>query len=220
MVNILLEGYGIHAPWLRRELKRYLCGTMRATVIPFSFRDSRIRNAEDWDRSFGEEGNIRKGILMGFSAYGIPEENVTFVDYFRDTTESALEKVGGADILYFTGGLPDKMTERLAEFDLTDTLRRHRGVVMGYSAGALIQFDEYHLSPDHDYPQFGYYRGLGYLSGFGLEVHYKATEVQNASIRRVIAERARPVYATHLMQGALVAEDGIPRPIGKVTLFG
>ncbi len=125
-----------------------------------------------------------------------------------------------ADILYFLGGLPDRMLDRIEEFSLTDALLRHRGVVMGYSAGAVIQLGEYHLSPDEDYPEFAYYRGLPYLEGFYLEVHYEGTEVQKAAVRRVLAERGKPVYATALGAGALLVEGGKVRALGKVERFG
>ena len=160
------------------------------------------------------------GITGGFAAYGILEEQITFLDYFRDTKESAAEKAEQADILYYLGGLPDRMLDRIEEFGLTEALLRHRGVVMGYSAGAVIQLAEYHLSPDEDYPEFAYHRGLPYLKDFYLEVHYEGTEVQEDSIRRVLAERGKPVYATALRAGAIIVEEGKVRTIGRVERFG
>ena len=190
-------------------------------MVAFSFRDNRVKTAGDWDRLYGREnGMYYGGITGGFAAYGIQESQITFLDYFRDTKESAGEKVERADILYFLGGLPDRMLDRIEEFSLTDALLRHRGVVMGYSAGAVIQLGEYHLSPDEDYPEFAYYRGLPYLEGFYLEVHYEGTEVQKDAVRRVLAERGKPVYATALGAGALLVEGGKVRALGKVERFG
>ena len=50
----------------------------------------------------------------------------------------------------------------------------HDGVMMGYSAGAVIQLAEYHLSPDDVYPEFEYYEGLPCLNDFYMEVHYQS----------------------------------------------
>lgn len=221
MVNILLEGYDIDASWLRGDLRPYIRPSDRVAVVAFSFRDNRVKTAGDWDRLYGREnGMYYGGITGGFAAYGIQESQITFLDYFRDTKESAGEKVERADILYFLGGLPDRMLDRIEEFSLTDALLRHGGVVMGYSAGAVIQLGEYHLSPDEDYPEFAYYRGLPYLEGFYLEVHYEGTEVQKDAVRRVLAERGKPVYATALGAGALLVEGGKVRALGKVERFG
>lgn len=192
MINILLEGYGIDAPWLYNELKNYIKLRCSVAVIAFSFRDNRVRSLSDWNLLYSKEnGKYYNGIAGSFAAYGISEDNISFVNYFTDDRETAARKIKAADIIYFTGGLPDRMMARIKEFDLYDTLLKHNGVVMGYSAGAVIQLAEYHLSPDDDYPVFGYYDGLPYLKDFYLEVHYENTLVQNESIQRVINERQK-----------------------------
>ena len=120
---------------------------------------------------------------------GIPEENITFVNYFTDSKEKAADIVQGSDIIYFPGGLPDRMMERIREFELVNVLLQHEGIIIGFSAGAYIQLKEYDLSPDEDYPGFGYYEGLAFLQDFYLEVHYEDSPVQNAVIQRVLRER-------------------------------
>ena len=220
MVNILLEGYGIQAQWLFDELKKYLKSTHHVAVVAFSFRDNAVRSILDWNSLYGKEnGRLYQGIVSGFKAYGIPEDNISFVNYFTDTKESASEIIKSADIVYFPGGLPDRMMERIIEFDLQDSLARHTGIIMGYSAGAVIQLCEYHLSPDHDYPEFKYYKGLQYIDDFYLEVHYEGTEEQIQSIKKVIKERNKKVYATSLMKGAILIHDGEIKLLGDVKCF-
>ena len=221
MVNILLEGYDIDADWLYGVLKTYIKPEMTVAVVAFSFRDSRVKSVADWNLLYGRDNGIfYRGITDGFAPYGISESNITFVNYFTDTKKSAADKIRNADIVYFLGGLPDRMMDRIREFELYDVLMEHDGIVMGYSAGAVIQLSEYHLSPDEDYPVFCYYNGLPYLSGFYLEVHYENTDVQNDAIRRVIAERGKPLYATALGAGALIVDGGDIRTIGDVKIFG
>ena len=220
MVNILLEGYEIDAPWLYEELKKYIKPIHKVTVVAFSFRDSRVKSLADWNILYSkEDGRFYGGIVNGFTAYGISEENISFVNYFADTKESAKQKIETADIIYFLGGLPDRMMDRIKEFDLQDILMKHQGIVMGYSAGAVIQLAEYHLSPDDDYPEFGYYEGLPYLKDFYLEVHYEKTASQKAAIEKVIAERQKPVYATSLLKGAILVDNGSIRLLGDVKEY-
>lgn len=218
MINILLEGYDIDAPWLYDELKNYIQPNHTVAVVAFSFRDD-LKTVLDWDVLYSKNGKYYGGITGGFAAYGIPEENITFVNYFTDTRESAARKVENADIVYFPGGLPDRMMDRIMEFGLYDILMRHDGMIMGYSAGAVIQLAEYHLSPDDDYPAFGYYKGLPYLDDFYLEVHYENTDVQNAAIRRLLSERGKTVYATAFGAGAIVADHGNVKLLGDVRIF-
>lgn len=220
MINILLEGYDIDAGWLYDELKKYIKPTHSVAVVAFSFRDDRVKSITDWNLLYSKEnGKYYNGITGGFAAYGIPEANITFVNYFSDTRESAAQKIEKADIVYFPGGLPDRMLVRIKEFNLYDSLMKHNGIVMGYSAGAVIQLSEYHLSPDEDYPEFRYYDGLPYLNDFYMEVHYEGTDVQNASIQRVIAERGKTVYATALGSGAIVVDNGNIKLIGNVKAY-
>lgn len=220
MVNILLEGYDIDASWLYDELKNYIKPEYSVAVIAFSFRDSVVKSRTDWDVLYGKQcGKYYAGIVEAFASYGIPENKITFLNYFTDTKISAAQKIAEADILYFPGGLPDRMMERIKEFDLQEVLLKHDGIVMGYSAGAVIQLAEYHLSPDDDYPAFSYYEGLPYLKDFYLEVHYTGSEVQNECIRRVIAERGKTVYATALGSGAILVERGTIKLLGDVRVF-
>lgn len=220
MINILLESYDIAAKWLYDDLKAYIKTKHRVAVIALSFRDSRVKSSDDWNTLYSREnGKYYDGIVGGFTAYGIAEENITFLNYFTDSKETAKSKIENADILYFPGGLPDRMFERIKELDLYDVLKTHKGVAMGYSAGAVIQLAEYHLSPDDDYPEFSYYEGLGYLSDFYLEVHYKGTTSQNSAIRRVIRERGKTVYATHYNEGAIIVDNGNTKVLGKVGIF-
>lgn len=220
MINILLEGYEINASYLYDDLKNYILPNYSVAVVAFSFRDREVKNSKDWNLLYSKENGIYyNGIVSGFTAYGISENNITFVNYFEDTKESAKQKAEKADILYFTGGRPDRMMDRIKEFDLVDVLKKHNGIIMGYSAGAVIQLSEYHISPDKDYKEFQYYDGLGYLNDFYLEVHYKNTKVQNKAIQRVLAERGKTVYATAFMSGAVIVDNGNVKLLGDVKTF-
>ena len=220
MVNILLEGYDIDAPWLYDTLKNYIQPTHRVAVIAFSFRDSRVKSLDDWSALYSQDnGRFYGGIVGGFSAYGVSNDNISFVNYFTDTKESAKRKIANADIIYFLGGLPDRMMDRIKEFDLQDVLMKHKGIVMGYSAGAVIQLAEYHLSPDDDYSEFKYYEGLPYLNDFYLEVHYENTSAQNAAIQKVLEERKKTVYATVCMKGAILVDNGFIKLLGDVEEY-
>lgn len=215
MVNILLEGYDIDAPWLYDNLKKYIKPDDSVAVAAFSFRDVQVKNLNDWNALYSRENGIcYGGITRGFASYGLSEDRISFINYFTDTKESAAKKIKIADIVYFPGGLPDRMMDRIREFELTDALLHHNGVIMGFSAGAVIQLAEYHLSPDDDYAVFQYHEGLPYLNDFYLEVHYEGTLLQNEAIRRVMAERGKTVYATAAQSGAILVDDG------KITLLG
>ena len=220
MVNVLLESYNLTDPFLYDALKHYIKPHHRVAIVAFSFLPSQATTLEQWLTMYGrEEGIFYHWLVDPLMEFGIPEENITVVNYFADSKELAREKVENADILYFTGGLPDAMMDRLAEFELLDVLQSFDGLVLGCSAGAMIQLREYHITPDWDYPEFGYYNGLSWLQDFYVEVHYEGTDLQKECIHRVLRERGKPVYATFHDRGALMIENGKITRLGETELF-
>jgi len=220
MTNILLEGYGIDEPWLYDELKNYIKPEHLVAVAALAFRDSRVKSEQDWETLYGKEhGKYYNGIVNGLKSYGIAEEKISFINYFTDTKASAAQKIKDADVIYFLGGLPDRMMERINELELYDSIINHCGIVMGYSAGAVVQLEEYHLTPDEDYPEFGYYKGFPFVKDFYMEVHYENSDQQNESIKRIITEKNKPVYATAVRAGSIIVHGGKIKTIGDVKIF-
>lgn len=218
MINILFDCPNLDD--FKEELREYFSEDSRVAVVAFSFYDDYVYDAASWEKVYGRGlGNCYFETVDALSAFGVSKENITFINYFTDTHESARDKIKNANVVYFTGGLPDRMMDRIKEFNLLDTLREFDGIAVGYSAGAVIQLAEYHLYPDGDYKDFGYYEGLDYLNSLYLEVHYEFKPEQNESIRRVLAERNLPVYVTHTRRGGVIVDNGRIKIIGKVDVY-
>ena len=217
MVNILFDCPNTED--FVEDLSKYFKKGDKVAVVAFSFYDDYVYDAESWERVFGAGGNCYFETIDGLAPFGITPEDISFINYFTDTKESAKQKIEEADIIYFTGGLPDRMMDRIKEFELTAALLAHSGVIFGYSAGAVIQLKEYHLYPDGDYENYGYYEGLPYLDGFYHEVHYEYKPEQDESIRRVLHEREKDVYVSHTRGGGIVVENGEISIIGRVDVY-
>lgn len=211
MLNVLLSSYDFHEPWAKETMERLLKPEMKVCVIPFSFDDDEIQDSNDFDLAYGKNGRYTPYILRPFHEYGIKE--ISMVDYFKDDRLVAKNKVENADILFLTGGLPHRYMDRLMEFGLVEVIQSHQGLIIGSSAGALIQLDEFHVTPDDDYPVYHMQRGMGLISGFELEVHYAASPIQLWSIKKVAKERSLPIYCEANDGGLLIEE-------GKIILFG
>ena len=220
MVNVLLESYNLTEPFLYDALKPYIKPHHRVAIVAFSFLPSQATTLEQWLKLYGrEEGMFYHWLIDPLMEFGIPEEQITVVNYFADSKELARQKIENADVLYFTGGLPDAMMDRLAEFELLDVLAEFDGLVLGCSAGAMIQLEDYHITPDWDYPEFGYYKGLHWLKDFYVEVHYEATQLQKDCIQRVLRECGKRVYGICHDKGALIVEKGKITRLGETELF-
>ena len=217
MINILFDCPNIDDFY--DDLKQYFNEKTRVCVIAFSYYDDWVYDAESWEKVYGRGvGNCYFETIDSFKPFGVKEENISFVNYFTDTEESAKEKIKSANVLYFTGGLPDRMMDRIKDFNLEESVLSHDGIIMGYSAGAVIQLQEYHLYPDGDYTDFGYYKGLPMLSDFYLEVHYRGLDIQDESVKKCLSERNKKIYVTHDHGGGIVVENGEIRIVGRVDV--
>lgn len=207
MVNMLFSLYNFHEHWAKDAVAKYINYEDKVLIIPFSFGE-KIKNHMDWNSAYDKEcGTYYKSVVMPFLSYGIKEENISWINYFKDTKESARDKIKNSNVMFLTGGLPDKMMCRLEEFDLINDIKNFTGIVIGSSAGAMIQLEEYHITPDKDYDVFSYNRGLSLIKDFGIEVHYEETELQNNCIRKVLNERVDTIYAIKDNGGVIIDND-------------
>lgn len=212
-MNILLSSYSFDETWAQETMKPLLYKGMKVVVIPFSFDQSVVKTMEDFDTMYHRhEADIKKV----FQFYSI--DDIDYIDYYRDTHQEALKKIQSADVIFLTGGLPDQYFERLSEWELITPLKETNALIIGASAGAMVQFAHYHITPDEDYPEFQYQCGLGLVDGFEIEVHYCHSSIQDESIKRVIKEKALPLY-TIANDGGLYVDGDKRMPFGNAFLI-
>lgn len=209
MVNMLFSEYNFNESWAMDIVARYINSNDKVLIIPFSFGEE-IGSDKDWQNAYNKDnGKYYKSIVAPFMNYGIKEENTKWINYFKDTTESAKVDIINSNIIFLTGGFPDKMMLRLKEFNLVNDIEDFEGVIIGSSAGAMIQIAEYHITPDGDYNTFTYNIGLNIIKSFGIEVHYEGTEVQDKYIKKVLMDKKDKIYAIGDTGGVIIDNEEI-----------
>ncbi|WP_025724648.1 Type 1 glutamine amidotransferase-like domain-containing protein [Acholeplasma granularum] len=206
MINILSSKTIYDKPYVVEKLKKYIKPESKICVIAFSFFEK-----EDMLHSYYEGYKIPDGIwylhiLEPLLVYGIKPEQVQWVIYKKDDIESAKRKVEESDIIFLPGGAPDLFYKRLYEYDLISSIK-NSSIVMGPSAGTMVQFNWFHISKDYDYKKYQLSDGIGLISDFGVEVHFKRRKQQKKSLRRVSHYNKRPVYTIE-EPGFMILEDG------------
>lgn len=218
MINVLMNTSMIDEAWCRPILKKIIHPDHKVCIVALSFFDD-TKNEADWNKQFKEgQGIWYRANQDVFYSYGIKKEQIQWINYFSDSMAEMAQKISQADILLFTGGAPDLMMQRIKEKKLKKVLKAFDGIVIGYSAGAMIQLDDYHITPDSDYPNFAYLKGLGYLKGFDIEVHYTASKRQHESMERVQEEKKVDLYGIY-EKGGLLIEGQHVTCFGKVDFF-
>ncbi|MDO5649336.1 MAG: Type 1 glutamine amidotransferase-like domain-containing protein [Gallicola sp.] len=218
-MNVLMNIYNFHEEYARPVLEPVIKKTYRVLMIPFSHHEQWVGSPGEWEAEFGKGGRMYDELIAPFLSYGIKEKNIEWLREFEDNRDTAREKIASADIIYMPGGYPEKIMKRAEAFGIVETLRDFEGIFMGSSAGAMVQKDEYHMTPDDDYREFGLYRGLGRIEDFEIEVHYRNTYGQRRSMRRYFNERKKKIYAVGDEGGVLQKEDGRVIPFGDVMLL-
>lgn len=213
MTNILLNYYNFDGEWTEGKLEKYFRGK-KVLVLPLAYRESQAWDNESWLSVYGKGGEKYDNILRPFLSYGLMESDVKWLNYF-DTETDFHQLVTQSDLLFFTGGMPEKAIKRLRELQLVDDVKNFKGVIAGASAGAMLQLDSYHITPDEDYDHYEICEGLGLVTGIDLEVHFLDTLLQNQCTHRALGQLKRPVYQMW-HEGGLLVENGSVTVLGSV----
>lgn len=215
--HILLSDSAIDQNWAFPSLKKIIKANDRVCVCALSFFDD-TKSERDWNVQFKEgQGFLYRSNNDIFYKYGIKKEQITWINYFKDTKEEMLQKIQNSSIVYFPGGAPELLMKRIKECKLKRLLKNYQGIMIGVSAGAMVQLDEYHITPDDEYPNFQYLKGLGCIQNFDMEVHYQASNHQRKYIDKVIEEKKKTIYALY-ETGGLIVKDKVSG-FGKVEVF-
>lgn len=210
MVNLLLSLYNFDEDWCYDTLKEIIKDEYKVLIIPFSYDDNWLSNEKDWNKYFNSEyGSHYKEIVNPFKAYNICESNINWINHFVDSIDSMKQKIKESDIIFFTGGYPDRMMDKFKKYDLVSELENFDKIIIGSSAGAMVQISEFHISIDSDYDDYSYCKGLDIIRDFDIEVHFANTEIQNICILRAIREKKKPIYSITNSGAVLVVDDAI-----------
>ncbi len=216
--NILMNTSMIDEPWCKKALTKVFHPGQVVCVLAFSFFDD-TQSLSDWNKQYKKgQGIWYRANTDVFKAYGINEKDVHWVNYFTDSNQEMLNTIVNSDVLMLPGGAPDLAMKRIKEKKLLSTLKRYQGVVIGYSAGAMIQLENYHITPDEDYAEFSWQKGLGHLKDLDIEVHYHATPHQKRFMEKAYQEKKLPTIAIY-EKGGVIYCDGQASYFGQVDFL-
>jgi len=211
--HILMSRGILGSSALAEAVKDMIKKTDRVTVVNLSFFPFHLPDKESYGAYYHKGSEYYEKIVNAFAPYGIPESSITWIDHYNDTTGTALKKVNEADILYFPGGAPDLLMSRMEHLGIVEAVNRHDGLVIGSSAGAMVQFKTFHVTPDNEYRTFVVHTGLDMIGNFAVEVHYRRRKVQKKAMRRIWKKTRKDIYVIP-DDGAVIVCDGVIRCVG------
>ncbi len=218
MINILMSRSDLIHPKIKPALEQYIKEGMNVTVVCYSFFDIQYPTADHYRFDYAPEGQYYMKVVEQLLPFGIKEKDIQWVNYYDDTRIAAIKKIESADILFFPGGAPERFMDRIHEKGIYEAIIKHQKTYIGVSAGTMIQFENYHISPDADYPSFSYEKGLELLSGFFVEVHYRRRKKQKSGMRKVFRAYKLPIYIIP-DDGCIIIDQGKIKPVNKAKLY-
>ncbi len=210
-MNILLSMFYHKQGW--NNILEKVLEKKKVAILAFTAPEEFERSKDDWEKLSGKEGKFSREIILAFESFGVSVDDMVWLNYFDDTLPNLVKKLEESQVLFIPGGAPDEAYNRIVNQGLLDILKKYEGTIIGFSAGAMLQIDEFHITPDDHYPEYCYHEGLGYITDFDVEVHFENEAIQRSAIERVLRETNKSVYA--IGDKGLLMKDG-----EKVTCFG
>jgi cyanophycinase-like exopeptidase len=173
-------------------LKNILMPGMRVCIVPYSHTfNVYVDTKEFYDiYDYEDPSSDYNAISRAYRDYGIEDIRIIFPN---DTELMIQNKILNSDILFFTGGDPVAMMKRLKS--IKHIIDKFDGIVMGASAGAMIQTKEFVIDGE-GYP-YSYYKGLGMIQlDVDLLVHFKPNKEMFNIFKRSVKERPNVLLLT------------------------
>ena len=215
MINVLLNYYNFDGDWAKETLRPHITGK-KTLIIPLAFRENQAWDNDSWQTVYGTQGEKYDNIMHAFAEFNIAPQDIQWLNYF-DGSVDPLSQIANAEMLFFAGGMPEKALKRMDDLNITNAVKNFNGVVMGASAGAMLQLSNYHITPDEDYDSYSLWQGLGLVKGIDLEVHFLNTPLQNECTQKAVGDLNVPVFQMW-HEGGLLIKDGKITPMGNVQI--
>ncbi|WP_225986263.1 Type 1 glutamine amidotransferase-like domain-containing protein [Psychrobacillus glaciei] len=167
------------------QLSNYVMTEHKVLIIPFA---TEVSKYEGWFKIIEQTFNI------------IGNKNVELLQFETDAHDM-VRKISAHDVLYLIGGRPDLLMQRLHEKNLIPVIKQFQGLIIGYSAGALVLSNDCIISKDGDYPKTNVIKGIG-LVDFSIEVHYEPSIDEEI----IGLSNKREIYA--IPNGSAIFSDG------------
>ena len=157
----------------------------------------------------GGEGMSDRKILLD---KGAEQTNIATLNYYDVIDDECIQNIISSQCIIFTGGRMELGLERMRKVGLDRALQNYSGIVIGVSAGALMLFSEYIITPNRYYKNLEICEGLGYIDGeeIMIEVHFTEDDLlQVQCVELTCDSRKQTVHAIREEGYMMVQNNGI-----------
>lgn len=129
----------------------------------------------------------------------IKKENIKILNcYDIKNFQKFKSDINNNDVLLLPGGNPEMFFNKVVEeTEILYKIKHYKGIIIGESAGACLQFKRYFITAKNNYYKyFAFYDGFGVLSDpFYIDVHSINNNFYMESLKKVSRKYEKVVYA-------------------------
>ena len=217
MISVLLSKVNGIDKNVCKEIKKIINKDYKVAIFPWSFPVE--LDADKLENEYFKVGESRYQRYIDFlDNIGINKNNIVICNCYKDSKTTLKRIIKESDILLFPGGNPEMLYSKIVqEKELLYDIKHFKGIVIGGSAGAVLQFKRYFITAKNNY--YGYeafYDGFGILNDpFYIDVHTDSSINYLNRLKEISLEKKKDVYAIY--------DDGciiVNRKTNEIKTFG
>ena len=181
-------------------LKKYVKKDAKVLIIPWSFSNE----TNNLDEYFGKDTKRYLKYINVLLSLGYKENNIKVLDCYKNSKNKIKDLINTSDVIVLTGGNPEMFYQKVVQdTECLYDLKYFKGLVIGSSAGAVLQFKRYFITAKNNYYKyFSFYDGFGLINDpFYIDVHSINNNFYLKKLSNVAKDKKKKIYA--------ISNDGV-----------
>ena len=181
-------------------LKKYVKKDAKVLIIPWSFPNE-LNNLDEY---FGKDTKRYLKYINVLLFLGYQENNIKVLDCYKNSKNKIKDLINTSDVIVLTGGNPEMFYQKVVQdTECLYDLKYFKGLVIGSSAGAVLQFKRYFITAKNNYYKyFSFYDGFGLINdSFYIDVHSINNNFYLKKLSNVAKDKSKKIYA--------ISNDGV-----------
>lgn len=197
MYSILLSDISLGFENAISELKKIINSNMKVAIFPWAYPIE--INSDILNNEYFKKGEKRYNkYVTKLEELGIKEDNIVVCDCYKDSTQKLKRIINNSDILLFPGGNPEMLFYNiLHRTEILYSLKKYNKIIIGESAGAVMQFERYFATAENNYYNyFAFYDGYGIINDtFYIDVHTINNKKYLSVLKEITDKMKKDIYA-------------------------
>lgn len=182
---------------MKKDYNNILKSDSNVAILPWTFPTE--LDAEKLENDFFKKGGDRYNrYIEQLKRFNINESNIKICNCYSQDNVELSNIIDNSDIILLPGGNPEMLMNKiLHKTELLYKLKHFNGIIIGESAGCLVQFERYFITKENNfYDYFAFYDGIGIINdSFLVDVHSLNSNDYLSTLKWVSDKENKKIYA-------------------------